>query len=744
MKRRSTYMTIAAFMALLLAISCSTTRVLPEGTYRLAKNTVEITAGKEDKKDLSVSELEQYIKQSPNKYFVFGWNPFLNIYNWSNGKGDGWDRFVKKIGVPPVQFDPSAIESSKENIISHLKYKGFYGSCVQDTVIYRKRRAKVRYEVFPGKRFPIKEITYDIADSLMLSLAMADISGSLVREGDYLSESSLESESQRLSSIYRNNGYYGFSKNYVFFEADTTLVRDSALLEISIKNHTRGSQPADSTRHRRYRIGKVRIKYPEDMKVRESLLKRLNRITPGALYDEQDINTTYSRFSGVRLFGSVNINLTETEGDRVDCDISLTQSKIQGMKLNMEASTNSSGLFGVSPSLSYYNKNIFRGGEWFTLGFMGNFQFKFNDPIRSTELGISAGISFPEFLFLPDSLFGGTVPRSDLNLSYNYQSRPEYTRNIISTSFGYSWNTGEKFYYTLTPVQLNIIRLFNLDPEFYADLSNNPYLQSAYQNHFDLGLGGSVYYTTDNSMNPKRSYFYSRLQVDLAGNFLSLFNPLMPTDAAGNRMIWNTPYSQFARAELSIVKTWVFGDKGNHSIALRGTGGIGYSYGNSDAMPFEKQFYAGGASSLRGWQSRAIGPGMSPMNENFVIPNQTGDIKLEANLEYRFRVFWKIAGALFVDAGNVWNLRSSYEGDPGVLRKDTFFQSIALNWGLGLRLDLDFVLLRLDMGIRLHDPSLMNQGTDEDPLYRRVGWISPSRWFGKNTFAIHFGVGYPF
>lgn len=722
---------IILMLSLLAAVSCSTTRVLPEGTYRLAKNTVEIKGDKSKKKDLSVSDIEQYIKQSPNKYFIFGWNPFLNVYNWSSGKGSGWDRFVEKIGTAPVRFDPSLVESSKENIASHLVYLGFYGSVVKDSVIYKKQRAYVRYEVFPGKRFPIKSITYDIKDSLMLSLALADTAKAVVKKGDYLNEASLESESQRFNSIYRRNGYYDFSKNYVFFEADTTLVKDSALLRVSIENHPRGGQLSDSIRHNRYRIGKVRIKHDPEMKIRQDMLLRLNLIKPGDLYNEEVINNTYSRYSGVRLFAGVNINTRKAGENIVDCDISLSRSKIQGMKVNLEASTNSSGLFGISPSLSYYNKNIFRGGEWFTLSFMGNFQFKFNDPIRSNELGISAGISFPKFLFLPDRLFHGAIPRSDLNLSYNYQSRPEYTRNIISTSFGYNWNTGGKFYYTLSPVQLNIIRLFNLDPDFYDDLSNNPYLQSAYQNHFDLGLGGTIYYTTDNSVNPKNSYFYSRLQFDIAGNFLSLFNPLMPVDGNGSHMIWNTPYSQFVRAELSFVRTWFFGKQGKHSLAARVLGGIGYSYGNSSAMPFEKQFYSGGASSLRGWQSKAVGPGMSRMNENFVIPNQTGDFRLEANIEYRFRIFWKIAGAVFMDAGNIWNLRSSTENDPGTLRGKDFFKSLAWNWGAGIRLDLDFVLLRLDMGVRIYDPA-------------RTAWVNPSAWFGPDTFALHFGVGYPF
>lgn len=746
MKRLALLLSAAA-----LAVSCSTTKVLPEGTYRLTTNNIEIL----NNDGYNASDLEPYIKQQANSGILWGWNPFLYIYNWSNGKDNGWDRFVKKIGEKPIQFDPSLIESSKDNMEAHLRYQGYYGSTVTDSITYKKRRAKVTYRVTLGKKFPIKEICYDIPDSTIRSITLADTLKSHVRVGSHLSESSLESESQRLSALYRHNGYYGFSKNHLFFEADTTMYRDSALLTISVREYTRNESPSDARKHRQYYINNVSITHPQDLKIRQSALKRFNRIYPGDMYDEQIINNTYSRFSGVSLFSSVNINLNEVDTNKIDCHISLTKSKMQSMKLNMEVSSNSNGLIGISPSLSYSNRNIFRGGETFTIGFMGNFQFKFNNPIRSNELGVSAGLSFPKFIFLPDRLFKGTVPRSDINLSYNYQSRPEYTRNIISTSFSYNWNNNKGVFYTVSPLQLNIIRLFNLDEKFYAGLSNNPFLQSAYQNHFDLGLGGTIYYTTNTAVSPKTSYFYTRLQVDLAGHLLSLFNPLMPTDASGSHMIWNTPYSQFSKIELNLVKTWVFGKNNAHSIATRLMGGVGLSYGNSEALPFEKQFYAGGSSSLRGWASKALGPGMSMPNTNFIIPNQTGDVKLEANIEYRFKMFWKLAGAIFADAGNIWNLRATFPGDPGELRADTFFKSIAFDWGVGIRLDFDFVLLRLDLGIKTYDPRLLYSVIESpyqtrsgnvavEPHMHQRGWISPQHWFERNNFSIHFGVGYPF
>ena len=179
---------------------------------------------------------------------------------------------------------------------------------------------------------------------------------------------------------------------------------------------------------------------------------------------------------------------------KTNASISLTQSKMQGFKVNLEASINSSGLFGISPQLSYYHKNIFRGGEWLNLSFMGNFQFKFNDNVRSNEFGVSAGLSFPKFFPLPYRYFKEAVPRTDVNISYNYQNRPEYTRNIISTSYGYIGNVNNRFFYQAYPIQMNIVNLFNLDQDFYNTLANDPFLRNAYQNHFDLGSGGTLYY----------------------------------------------------------------------------------------------------------------------------------------------------------------------------------------------------------------------------------------------------------
>ena len=279
---------------------------------------------------------------------------------------------------------------------------------------------------------------------------------------------------------------------------------------------------------------------------------------------------------------------------------------------------------------------------------------------------------------------------------------------------------------------MNIVKLFDLDEDFYQTLTNDPFLRNAYQNHFDLGSGALLYYTTNSSANPQDTYFYSRLQLDVAGNILRAFTPLMEKDSNGSGMIWKTPFSQFVRAELTLGRTWVFGKNSNQSVATRFLAGAGFAYGNSSALPFEKHFYGGGANSLRGWQARTVGPGCSPRDTTFVIPNQTGDMKLEANIEYRFNMFWKVDGAVFMDAGNVWTLKSNETDDESVFNISSLGQSIAANWGAGVRLDLGFLLLRVDMGMKIHDPT------------RSERWVGPKKWFRNDGFALHFGVGYPF
>ena len=722
---------LSVILLVMAVVSCSTTRVLQEDQYRLADNNIQVT---NDKK-FNTASLTPYIKQKPNPSVMFGWNPFLSVYNWSNGKGKGWDRFVQRIGQAPVIYDADLVESSIENIENHLEYQGYYGSSVEADIKVKKKKVSVSYDVTLGKRYPISSIEYVLPQRGEFRNAfLKDTSSLSLRVGDYLSEASLETESEMSGSAMRNEGFFDFSKNNFFFEADTLSVPDVAALKVTINEYTRNENPRDASPIRRFYIDKVDISYPENLNIREKVLRELTTIYPGQVYSEDVVNNTYSRLSSLKIFSTVNIGMTPKDTSLVDCSITLSQSKLQGVQVNLEASSNSSGLLGISPQLSYYHNNVFRGGEILNLSFMGNFQFKFNDSVRSNEFGVSGGLSFPKFFPLPYSLFTGAIPRTDVNLSYNYQDRPEYTRYIISTSYGYSGNVSNKFFYQAYPLQMNIVRLFNLDPDFYDSLAADPFLKNAYQNHFDLGSGLMLSYTTDASSIPEKSFFYTRFQFDIAGNLLSCFNNLMKQDANGSRMIWNTPYSQFVRGEITLGRTWVFGRNSGQSVATRLLAGAGYAYGNSTALPFEKHFYAGGSNSLRGWQARTVGPGLSVMDDSFVIPNQTGDMKLEANIEYRFNMFWKFAGAVFVDAGNIWTLRNKGEGnsDQSMFRLDTFGESIAANWGLGLRLNFGFLLLRLDMGMKVHDPARVQK------------WVSPEQWLKRDGYALHFGVGYPF
>lgn len=740
---------------LILSFSCSTVRVVPDNKSVLRENNIEVL----NNQKVNPSSLSQYLRQHPNNSFLFGWNPFAVIYNWKNGKGGGWDRFVNKIGQPPVILDTFLVKRSAVNLKNHLESIGYYNSNVDDTIITKNKKSDVYYYLSVGEVYIIENISYLIKDSLIHTIVRNNLASSPIRRGAVLSEKMLSRESERLTGIIRDKGFYNFSKNFFFFEADTTRRDGTADLFIRIDNYTRNGSPDDTVSHQQYHIRKIMV-YPDydpmmlsedsvdleliDMPyfsifhrgtrtIKPQVLNKMNTLRPGELYSETKANRTYNRFVSLRYFSGVNIQFDEVEADStekkmVDCTIRLTPSKSQGYKIDLEASSNSNNLLGVSPAVSYYHKNLFRGGEWFNLGFMGNFQFKLDDPVRSTELGVSTGLSVPSFLLLPDTLFKTNVPRTDINIGYNYQSRPEFTRNLISLTYGYNWRSGDRFYYYINPIQLNIVRLFNMNPQFYESLMD-PFLRNSYRNHFDLGSGASVYYTTDASAVPKRSFFYFRFNTDIAGNILGIFNSTLSKDSTGAGMVWNTPYAQYVRSELNIGYTHK--SSPDYSLAGRFNVGVGYGYGNSSALPFEKLFYAGGANSMRAWQARSLGPGSSAIDTTFSIPNQTGDFKLEMNLEYRFKMFWNLEGAIFADVGNIWSLRSEPGREDAQFRLKDFYKSIAVNWGVGARLNLDFVVLRLDLGIVARDPYLKE-------------WISPGRWFERDTYSFQFGVGYPF
>ncbi len=737
--------------------SCSTVRVIPEGSSLLKENNIIITNSEE----IESGNLSQYIRQQPNRSLIYGWNPFLMIYNWSNGKSNGWNKFVKKIGQPPVILDSSLVRKSSENLRNHLSSLGYYNSLIEDTIVTKRKKSTVNYRVTLGKSFKLREINYIIKDTAIERIVSETYNETVVVPGIRLSEKTLDLESERITNVLRERGYYNFTKNFFFFEADTLAGNGQADLFIKIENYTRNESPKDSRKHElyrirnislfsdydpmrsredslsRYNIHKMRnftIFHRGERSIRPFVLEKMNILKPGELYNEKMASLNYNRFMSLRFFSGVNIQYDEvpydsTSGKReVDCIIRLTPSKSQGYKLNLEASSNSNNLLGVSPAVSYYHKNLFKGGEWFTVGFMGNFQFKLKDPVRSTELGINTGISFPSFLLLPDSLFKSNVPRSEVNIGYNYQSRPEFTRNLISLNYGYNWRVGERLFYTVNPVQLNIVRLFNLSSKFYESLQD-PFLKNSYKNHFDLGAGATFYYTTNPNTNPDRSFFYLRWTNDIAGNLISIFNSALSRDTSGYRKIWNTPYAQYLRSDFTLGQTWRL--NGRESFATRFNIGVGYAYGNSRSLPYEKLFYAGGANSLRGWQARSVGPGSSALDTTFSIANQTGDFKLELNAEYRFEMFWNIEGAIFIDAGNIWTIRNEPGKEQATFRLKDFYKSVAVNWGFGARLNLDFVILRLDLGMVAHDP-MSNR------------WLGAGDWFKKNSYSLQFGVGYPF
>jgi outer membrane protein assembly factor BamA len=691
----------------------------------------------------------------------------LGLYNISGKDSTKWlNRKLQSWGEAPVIFDSTSVGYSIFNIKAYLRNRGLYNATVKDSTVYSKKKATVFYIIRPGNSYFIRNIEYDISDTAIKKFIMSDTAQ--LQRGRRLSANMLDRERETIANRLRNNGYYTFNKSFISFKADTAIGDMNVNLKMIIPaltkiengkkvetnypvykinntyfytNYNSLSAVTDSSYTKTFDTlqhgDNMYLLYKNDRNLKPGVLSLVNLLEKGEVYSEDKVQKTRNNLSGLALFKSVTIQFREAGEELLDCLILLTPFMIQSYDVDIELSTNASNMIGFSPGLSYRHKNLFKGAEVFSLDFRGVFQRSFGASRLSSQ-EYNWGISFdvPRFL-MPVSLryFKTQIPHTQFSTSYVYQQRPDYTRAIGNFRFGYRWKSSQTHTFQFNLLDFNMIKMYKLSPDFYENI-NNPYLRNMYSNHFVLGMTGIFIYSNqpENGRNRWRreSSLNYRINGDIAGNILSLFNRTMPKDKTLGRLVGGMPYSQYIKGDMNLVYDYPVNTAS--SIVYRAYFGIGKAYGNSLSMPFEKLFYSGGANSLRGWQVRSVGPGSVSADSIDVFPNQVADLRLELNVEYRFPLFWKFEGALFADAGNVWSLSNLDIREGARFAFDRFYKEIAMNTGIGLRLNFDYFILRLDSGFKIHNPGL--------PLGNRI--IMPNKWFRKDNYSLHFGINYPF
>ncbi len=780
-----------AVMALLS--SCNVTRRLPKDSYLLQKVKIESDHSVKKKDRISAEDVSKYIRQTPNKHFL-GTDFYVWVYNLANpDKDNWWNNIKRKIGEEPVLFDMDDTEKSAENLKIYLDSRGYFASEVKYKVdtTYRKQRAKVTYSLKQNRPYIIDKISYDYRDRFLAPILQPDTINCLIKVGELFDISKLDAERDRIANFLKNRGYYGFSVNNIEYLADTVTHKDKVGITMIIKQklegyNSRGDAIYDNNAVYRLRninivpnynasLAKAQQNYFTQLdtttyrglnilfsgkrpNVRPQVLRPALPLYPNAVYDYSHVTRAYnnlmqmSYFKSARIMfnevadstsqnryityigGSDSTSLNYTRERYLDCDILCTPALRQSIKAELEGTTTSS-FYGLKATLGYQNRSIFRGAEMLELNGTAGYEYmKAPDAKKrnAMEFGLSAGLSFPRFLiFRTSGLSRVASPRTRFELSYNYQDRPYYRRGLSSAVWSYSWRNLGNSSFVISPISLNWVDVGYIDQSYYNSLQNE-YLKRSYESQLILAIAGSYAYNNQR-LKTTRNQTSVRVNWELAGNLLDGLMHLFSKPVAGENYynLLGIRYSQYVRADISASHRIMLGDV--TSIAGRLYAGFGLAYGNSLAMPFDRMFYAGGSNSMRGWAPRTLGPGSSPLPSNVVYPTQMGDMKLEANLEFRFPIWGIFHGATFFDVGNVWYMGRDGVTYPeeSVFHFDSFYKQLGFNTGIGLRIDIQFAILRLDWGIQLYSPNR--------PAGER--WIHNFKW--KNT-SLNFGVGYPF
>lgn len=718
--------------------SCSASRELPEGQVMLNKIIV-VADGKYQ--DVNPSALKNYVRQKGNSRWFSTMKIPLGVYAMAGEDSSKWiNKTLRNIGEAPVIFDTIQARQSCESLQKVLQNIGYLDSHVELFTEQKGKKLDAIYVLHPGQPYYIRRVSYDIQDSLIAKLLTNDMFQ--LKEGVKLNIDALNEERRRITERLQNSGYYKFHKEFISFRVDTVQSTHKADITLLLRPY-RATDILD-TLHTRFTIRSLDFASgdPKDsvIHLRKSVLFENTFIKEGSLYSADDLQNTYNHFGRLGAVRYTNISFDQDpDSALLDAHIQLQTNKPSTLSFQPEG-TNTAGDFGAAASLTYENRNLFRGAESFRVQLRGAYEairglegYSNQDYI---EYSIESRLSFPRFImpFINSETRRKTIATSEVSLTFDTQNRPEFHRRVLSAGWRYKWwHQKSKNQYQFDLLNLNYVFMPWISDTFkheYLDNKSNYNAILSY-NYEDLFImkSGFGYSYNDGKTAIKTNF-------ETAGNLLSLGSAIFGgnKDELDQYKVFNIAYAQYVKGDIDFTHHLISGYQDQLVIHL-GLG-IAYPYGNSKVLPFEKRYFSGGANSVRGWSVRSLGPGRykdKDGNINFIT--QTGDVKLDINMEYRTHLFWKFGGALFIDAGNIWTLRDYPSQPDGQFKFKNILKDLAVSYGLGLRLNFDYFIIRFDMGMKAVNPAYKTEDENHFPI------IHPRL---KRDFAFHFAVGLPF
>ncbi|MFM7022784.1 MAG: BamA/TamA family outer membrane protein [Flavobacteriales bacterium] len=756
---------------MLLLFACKSTHYVPDDKYLLSKNEVKIKGDH----SFDDEELKMYIKQKPNNTILFGsWKFYLTAYNFLNREKDAKEEYLKEkhglftrvrlkskeaIGEEPVILDTTKIIYSTKQMRTYLQNKGYYHSNINYEIHYSKRKkAKVLYHITLNDPFIINDIKAKSADPFILSSYYQFAESAPLQKGNLFDAGTLNTERLRLTELYQNEGLFDFNEYFIHFQVDTTIGNNKVNITLLIDNPVirNNDDSAVVANHKRYTIRDIYVQtdfnpanpnlpqtdsilvedmytfiYRDTLHYKPTPLIKAIYFKRGDFYKIKNHNRTYSQLTELGIFNFIKIDYKRINNDtnpQMDVTIKLSAKKKHSISFEGQATFREG--FGGGGIIVFKTKNPFKGLEQIEINLRGFAESvkntATNDRIIGTDIGPQISMRIPSLLFFPKlskSLWSEAYPKTILSTYFNYQNRQEYRRWIYSFSNTYQMNEAAWKTHKLSIPEITLSYIDKNSAILDSLSTLSPRLAFSFQNYLNTGVKYSYIFNGQLKRQKHPSILMTNINVTgLLGSLLN-YTGIFETDESGAQLVGGIRYSKFVKVDGDYRKYISMRNK-EEQLVLRSFVGFAVPFGKGDiAVPFDKLFYSGGANGIRGWKVRTLGPGSSRDSNNTAI-DKLGEIKLELNAEYRFRINDMIKMAVFTDAGNVWRLADTDE--KAVFRTNRFYKEIAVAAGVGVRFDLSFLVARLDVGWPIHQPY---QNTWQFPI---------------NEAEFNIGIGYPF